>query len=79
MRLLVGAGANTKDTPVEVTDYDPSRPTAASPGSAIWRILSSLKPKSISFGGQDWTVSTADPRSATSVFLFNHLHQGLFS
>ena len=79
VRLLVGAGANTKDTPVQVTDYDPSRPTAKSPGSRLWRILSGLKPSSLSYGASDWIVTSADPKSHTSVLLLEHLHQGMYT
>ncbi len=79
VRLLVGAGANTKDTPVQVTDYDPSRPTARSPGSRLWRMLSGLKPSSISYGTPDWRISTADPKSPTSILLLEHLHQGMYA
>ena len=79
VRLLVGAGANTKDTPVEVTDYDPSRPTAQSPGSRLWRILSGLKPSSLSFGGSDWIVTTGKPTTPTALLLMENLHKGLHS
>ena len=79
VRLLVGAGANTKDTPVQVTDYDPSRPTAKSPGSRLWRILSGLKPSSISFGGPQWIFSTAKSTSPTALLLLEHLHHDIYN
>lgn len=79
VRLLVGAGANTKDTPVEVTDYDPSRPTAQSPGNRLWRILSGLKPSSVSFGGQEWIASTSKPTLPTALLLMESLHSNMYS
>ena len=59
VRLLVCAGANTRETPQRVTDYDPSSMTAGSAGDSFWRVTYRLLPHAVVFSGRNW-VSGSD-------------------
>lgn len=61
-RILVCAGAGTRETPLRVTDYDPSRQAARGAGNSLWRIVGRLLPQSVLFAGDAWASGSFAPQ-----------------
>ena len=58
VRLVAGAGANTKVTPQRVTDYDPAEADISARGSRLWWLVSKLRPTTFSFSAHGIIVGT---------------------